>query len=416
MRYSKLIGKTLKQTPKDEEGKSAQLLVQAGYIRKEIAGAYIMLPLGLRVLKNIEQIIREEMEAIGGQEMQLTALQNPATWKKTGRFSDAVVDNWFKTELKNGTVVPLAITHEEPLTELMSKMVSSYKDLPIYPFQFQTKFRNELRARGGLLRVREFLMKDLYSFSKTQEEHDTFYEKAKKAYEKIWDRLGIGDITYYTFASGESFSKFSHEFQTVTAAGEDTVYVDKKKKIAVNREVYTDEVIKELGLNKDNLSEETTIEVGNIFPLGTKFSKALNLKYIDKDGEQKVVIMGSYGIGLGRVMAAIVEVFNDDKGIIWPENIAPYTAHLISLNTDNKNIKDTAEKLYKTLKDNNIDVLFDDRENIAAGVKFADADLIGIPYRLVISEKTKDKIELKKRNEEQNKLLTQEELLSMFSN
>jgi len=416
MRYSKIIGKTLKQPPKDEEGKSAQLLVQAGYIRKEIAGAYIMLPLGLRVLKNIEQIIREEMNAIGGQEMQLTALQNPETWKKTGRFSDEVVDNWFKTELKTGTVLPLALTHEEPLTQLISKMVSSYKDLPLYPYQFQTKFRNELRARGGLLRVREFLMKDLYSFSKTQEEHDMFYEKAKKAYEKIWERLGIGDITYYTFASGESFSKFSHEFQTITEAGEDTIYVDKNKKIAVNKEVYQNEIIKELGLKNEDLTEETAIEVGNIFPLGTKFSKALNLNYIDQNGQQQVVIMGSYGIGLGRLMATLVEVFNDETGIIWPESAAPYKAHLISLNTDNKNILDKAEKLYAALKENNIQVLYDDREDTTAGEKFADADLIGIPYRIVISEKTGEKIELKKRNQKETKILDEDELLSMFSN
>lgn len=416
MRYSKLIGKTLKQTPKDEEGISAQLLVQAGYIRKEIAGAYIMLPLGLKVLKNIEQIIREEMNALGGQEMQLTALQNPETWKRTGRFSDDVVDNWFKTELKNGTILPLAITHEEPLTELISKMVSSYKDLPLYPFQFQTKFRNELRARGGLLRVREFLMKDLYSFSRTQAEHDVFYEKAKQAYIKIWDRLGIGDITYFTFASGGSFSKFSHEFQTITEAGEDTIYVDESKKIAINKEVYEDEIIKELGLQKEDLVEKTAIEVGNIFPLGTKFSKALNLNYIDEEGEQQVAIMGSYGIGIGRVMATIVEVFNDKNGIIWPENVAPYKVHLISLNTDNENILKKAESFYNTLIENEIEVLYDDRENTSAGEKFAVADLIGLPYRLVISEKSGDKIELKKRKEKETKLLTQENLLSMFSN
>ncbi len=349
MRYSQIIGKTKKDAPKDEESVSAQLLIRGGFIHKEISGVYTFLPLGLRVLNKIVQIIREEMVAIDGQEMSLTSLQNPEVWKKTGRYDDEVVDIWFKTKFKNGTETCLAITHEEPLTNLMVQQIDSYKDLPVYAFQFQTKFRNEVRPKGGLLRVREFLMKDLYSFDKTKEDHEKYYERAKQAYIKIWDRLGIGESTYLTFASGGSFSKFSHEFQTVCDTGEDTVYLDRKKGIAVNKEVYNEDVLSELGIKKEELEEVKAIEVGNIFPLGTKFSDALGLYYTDEQGNKNPVIMGSYGIGPGRAMATVVELKHDDKGIIWPENISPYKVTLIGLNLENNDIKDFAENLYKKL-------------------------------------------------------------------
>jgi len=411
MRYSQIIGKTKKDAPKDEESISAQLLLRGGFIHKEIAGVYTYLPLGLKVLNKIVQVIREEMEAIDGQEMSLTALQNPETWKKTGRYDDDVVDIWFKTKFKNGTETCLAITHEEPLTNLMVQQIDSYKDLPLYAFQFQTKFRNEIRAKGGLLRVREFLMKDLYSFDKTKEDHEKYYERAKQAYIKIWERLGIGDDTYVTFASGGSFSKFSHEFQTVCETGEDTVYLDRKKKIAINKEVLNDEVLNELGVNKNDLEEVRAIEVGNIFPLGTKFSDALGLYYTDEKGEKKPVIMGSYGIGPGRVMATIVELKHDDKGIIWPENIAPYKVMLIGLNLEDIALRKRAESIYGLLKANKIEVLYDDREDVTAGQKFADCDLLGIPYRVIVSQKTGFKIELKKRTENSTQEISAEELL-----
>lgn len=411
MRYSQIIGKTKKDAPKDEESISAQLLLRGGFIHKEIAGVYTYLPLGLKVLNKIVQVIREEMEAIDGQEMSLTALQNPETWKKTGRYDDDVVDIWFKTKFKNGTETCLAITHEEPLTNLMVQQIDSYKDLPLYAFQFQTKFRNEIRAKGGLLRVREFLMKDLYSFDKTKEDHEKYYERAKQAYIKIWERLGIGDDTYVTFASGGSFSKFSHEFQTVCETGEDTVYLDRKKKIAINKEVLNDEVLNELGVNKNDLEEVKAIEVGNIFPLGTKFSDALGLYYTDEKGEKKPVIMGSYGIGPGRVMATIVELKHDDKGIIWPENIAPYKVMLIGLNLEDIALRKRAESIYGLLKANKIEVLYDDREDVTAGQKFADCDLLGIPYRVIVSQKTGFKIELKKRTENSTQEISAEELL-----
>jgi len=414
MRYSQIIGKTKKDAPKDEESISAQLLLRGGFIHKEIAGVYTYLPLGLRVLNKIVQIIREEMEAIDGQEMSLTALQNPEVWKKTGRYDDGVVDIWFKTKFKNGTETCLAITHEEPLTNLMVQQINSYKDLPLYAFQFQTKFRNEMRAKGGLLRVREFLMKDLYSFDKTKEDHEKYYERAKQAYIKIWERLGIGDETYITFASGGSFSKFSHEFQTVCETGEDTIYLDKKKKIAINKEVYNDEVLAELEIDKNNLEEVRAIEVGNIFPLGTKFSDALGLSYTDEDGEKKPVIMGSYGIGPGRVLATIVELRNDEKGIVWPENISPYKVMLVGLNLENEEVKKQAEELYEKLISLGIEVLYDDRKDVTAGQKFADCDLVGIPCRLVVSQKTEGKVEIKKRDENETKLLTDIELLNFF--
>lgn len=387
MRQSQLFTRTRKSAPKDEVSKNAQLLIRGGFIHKEMAGAYSLLPLGLRVFNNIVQVIREEMNAIGGQEITLTALQSPALWSKTGRWQDDAVDIWFKTKLKDGAELGLAPTHEEPLTALMTEYISSYKDLPRYVYQFQTKFRNELRAKSGVLRTREFVMKDLYSFSRSEAEFRMFYEECAKAYERVFKRAGIGDRTYRTFASGGSFSKFSDEYQMLCDAGEDIVYVHKKKKIAVNKEVYQDEVLAELGLKKEELEEEKAIEVGNIFPLGTRFSDALKLTYKDEKGNETPVIMGSYGIGPGRLMGAIVEALSDEKGMIWPAEVAPFPVHLIAIAGGNKDIVAEADRLYELLTDNGIETLYDDRD-VRAGEKFADADLIGIPTRLVVSEKT----------------------------
>jgi prolyl-tRNA synthetase len=412
MRYSQLIGKTKKDAPKDETSISAQLLIRAGFINKEIAGVYEFLPLGLRVLNKVVQIIREEMLAIDGQELIMTAIQNPETWKQSGRWDDSVVDIWFKTILKNGTEVGLATTCEEPLTKLMTQQIASYKDLPLYAFQFQTKFRNELRPKGGLLRTREFLMNDLYSFNKTKEDFEVYYERAKQAYIKIWERLGIGDQTFVTFASGGSFSKFSHEFQTVCESGEDTIYLDRKRGIAINKEVLNDEVLKELGVDKKDVEEVRAIEVGNIFPLGTKFSDALGLNYIDEYGKKKPVVMGSYGIGPARVMATIVELMHDKNGMVWPKNISPFDLHLVGLNLDDKSVSKKATEVYETLLRSGVGVLFDDREETTPGAKFADADLVGITYRAVVSPSTKDKVELKKRNEEKTELVSIEELVN----
>lgn len=403
MRQSELFTKTIKEAPKEEASLNAKLLIRGGFVHKEMAGVYVFLPLGLRVLNKIIGIIREEMNALGGQELFLSSLQDPAVWRKSGRWDDKVVDIWFKTKLKNETEIGLANTHEEALTFLMREFISSYRDLPRYVYQFQTKFRNELRAKSGIMRVREFIMKDLYSFSRTEKEFREFYEKCADSYMKIFTRAGIGEYTYRTFASGGSFSKFSDEFQTVSATGEDTVYVDRKKKIAVNKEIYNEEVLKELGMKKDGLVEEKAIEVGNIFPLGTKYSQALGLNYKDEDGSIKPVIMGSYGIGPGRLMGAIVEIFNDEKGIIWPKSVSPFQLHLISL----RGGQEAAEKLYNDFLKENVEVLYDDRQDKSAGEKFADADLIGIPSRIVISERTlaQDSVEIKKRSEKEEKLV-----------
>src|SRR3989344_254601 len=387
MRQSQLFTKTRKHAPKDEVAKNAQLLIRGGFIHKEMAGVYSYLPLGLRVFKRIEQIIREEMNAIGGQEMTLTALQSPAAWQKTGRWDDAAIDVWCKTELKGGGELGLGTTHEEPLTELMTEYVESYKDLPKYVYQSQTKFRNERRAKSGIMRTREFVMKDLYSFSRDEKEFREFYEKCAGAYKRIFDRAGIGGKTFRTFASGGSFSKYSDEFQTLCEAGEDTIYVHEKKGIAVNKEVHTDEVLKDLGLKREDLQEKKAIEVGNIFPLGTRFSDVLGLQYKDEGGKETPVVMGSYGIGPGRLMGAIVEVLSDEKGIVWPLEVAPFAVHLVAITGGNGDVKAESDRLYELLKENNIEVLYDDRD-ARAGEKFADSDLLGIPKRLVVSEKT----------------------------
>lgn len=397
MLYSKLIGQSKKQAPKDEESVNAQLLIKGGFIEKEIAGVYAFLPMGLRVMNKIMQVIREEMDAIGGQELLLGTLQNPEIWKKTGRWSEDTIDVWFKTEMANGTEVGLATTHEEPLTEIMSRRVQSYKDLPLYAYQFQTKFRNEVRAKSGLLRTREFIMKDLYSFNTDQESMEAFYEESIKAYHKVFARLGLGEKTYLTFADGKPFSKYSHEFQTVCETGEDTIYLSEEKEIAVNKEVFLDEVLRDLELKKSDLQEVRAIEVGNIFKLGTKYATALGLKYTDEEGREHPVVMGSYGIGPARCMATVVELYHDEKGIIWPESLAPYQIHLIGLNMEEKETAKQAAAVYQALQDAGIEVLFDDRLEITAGEKFADADLVGCPFRAVVSQKTEKKVELKKR-------------------
>jgi len=415
MRQSNLFTKTKKESPSDEVSLNAELLIKAGFINKEMAGVYSYLPLGLRVMKKIENIIREEMNAIGGQEMKTSIFQNKETWEKSGRWSDDVVDNWFKTKLKNGGELGLSFTNEEAHANILKQYINSYKDLPVYPYDFKDIFRNETRSKSGILRGREFYWKALYSFSKDEEEHNVFYEKAKLAYKNIFGRVGIGHLTYLTFASGGTFSKFSHEFQTLTGVGEDTIYIDENKGIAINQEVYNDEVMASLDLKKEELVEKRGIEVGNIFSLGTKFSEPFDLKYKNQNGEEKLVIMGSYGIGLGRLMGTIVEVLSDDKGIIWPETVAPFTVHLLVLGNDEK-ILEEAKSLYEDLLLKGIEVLFDDRIDISAGEKFADSDLIGIPYRVVVSKRSLEDggYEIKKRIEDKGKNVNKDELLDLL--
>jgi prolyl-tRNA synthetase len=415
MRQSKLFTKTKKEAPADEVSKNAELLIRGGFIHKEMAGVYSYLPLGLRVLNKIENIIREEMNAVGGTEMKTAVLQNKEIWEKSNRWDDEIVDTWFKTKLKSGGEIGLSFTNEEAYSNFLKQYISSYKDLPIYPYDFKNIFRNEVRSKSGIMRGREFYWNALYSFSKDEKEHKDFYEKIKVAYHNVFKRSGIGHITYLTFASGGSFSQFSHEFQTIISVGEDIIYLDENSGVAINKEVYNDETINQLGLDKAKLVEKRAVEVGNIFSLGTKFSTPFDLKYRDEKGDENLVIMGSYGIGLSRLMGTIVEALADDKGIIWPESVAPFKVHLLSLG-DDESVKKEADKIYDELLKNNIEVLFDDRGEMSPGEKFADADLLGMPYRLVVSLRSmKDNgIEIKKRNEEKGKVVSLEELLEIL--
>jgi len=416
MKQSQLFTKTKKEAPADEVSKNAEFLLRGGFIHKEMAGVYDYLPLGLRVLKKIENIIREEMNAIGGQEILMTTLQNPETWKKSNRWDDSVVDNWFKSKLVSGGDVGIANTHEEPITDMLRHFISSYKDLPLYLYQIQTKFRNELRAKSGIMRVKEFAMKDLYSFSKNEEEFKKFYEQCANAYMKIFTRVGIGHRTYRTLAAGGSFtSGLTDEFQTISSAGEDIIYIDEEKNLAINKDVYNDENLEKNGFNKEKLKEEKAIEVGNILPLGTKYGDAMGLSYLDEKGAGQKIIMGSYGIGLGRLMGAVVETLADDKGIIWPLSIAPFHVHLLLLGED-EGVAKEASLVYEALSRAGVEVLFDDRLEVSAGEKFADADLLGMPLRAVVSARSiKDGgIEIKKRTEEKGEIVSTEELLTLL--
>lgn len=406
MKYTDSLIKTRKQASKETESINAELLTRAGFVDQSMAGVYTYLPLGLRVYNKIEAIIREEMEAMGGQEVLMPVLQVKDNWEKTGRWDS--LDDLFKfTSFYSKIETALGPTHEETIAPLAKKYIFSYKDLPKYLFQIQTKFRDEKRAKAGLLRGREFIMKDLYSFHASEKDLDDYYNKMKEAYLKIFARVGIAEKTYLTYASGGSFSKYSHEFQTETPAGEDTIYLCGKCKVAINKEIIEEQKMCP-ECQSTELKELKGIEVGNIFKLGTKYSKPFELKYVDENNKEQDVVMGCYGIGLGRLMGTVVEIFHDERGIIWPASVAPYQVHLIDLDGKNKE----AKELYAELQKAGVEVLWDNREE-SAGVKLADADLLGIPYRVVVSEKTEKagKYELKARAEKETKLVDKEELL-----
>jgi prolyl-tRNA synthetase len=411
MRLSKLFTKTSKTVPADEISKNAQLLIRAGFIHKEMAGVYAYLPLGLRVLENIKRIVREEMNSVGGQELMMTTLQPKELWEKTDRWDDAKVDNWFKTKLVNGTELGVGLTHEEPIVDAVSSFVNSYKDLPFAVYQIQNKFRNELRAKSGLLRGREFLMKDMYTFSRDQQQHDNEYEKVVEAYGRVFDRLGLGDITYRTYSDGGIFtSKFSDEFQTISEMGEDIIYVDEANKIAINECIMTDENLSKLNIDKNNLVKRKGSEVANTFHLESKYTDALGVYYSDEKGARQSIIMGCYGIGVSRLMGTIAEIFSDEKGLIWPESVAPAKVYLIGIGSDEAASK--TEELYKELTDKGIDVLYDDRD-MRPGQKFADCELMGIPYRVTVSDRglSAGNYELVSRKDGQQLLLTHDQLL-----
>ena len=412
MRLSKNFTRTIKQAPADEVARNAQLLIRAGYVHKTMAGVYSYLPLGLKVVENIKQIVREEMNKIDSQELVMSTLQRKETWQETGRWSDELVDVWFKSHLQDGTEVGFGWTHEEPIVDLLRNYLKSYKDLPISVYQFQNKLRNELRAKSGIMRGREFVMKDMYSVHASKEDLDKYYNAVIEAYKRCYDRFGIGDETYVTFASGGAFTKFSHEFQTICDAGEDYIYLHRGKNIAVNEEVL-DEAVKELGIDRSELERVKTAEVGNIFNFGTQKSEEMRLVFTDADGVEQYAYMGSYGIGITRVMGVIVEKFADDKGLVWPENIAPAKVYLVQIGSQSRS---TADELYQKLQSAGIETIYDDRDE-RPGIKFADAELLGIPYRVTVSDRLLDdgKWEVSTRQTGEQRLLTADELLATLN-
>lgn len=410
MRLSQLFTKTSKTAPADEVAKNAQLLIKAGYVYKVMAGVYAYTPLGLRVLENIKQIVREEMNTIGGQELIMSSLQKKETWEETGRWDDEAVDVWFKSKLKDDTEVGFGWSHEEAIIEMVKQYLTSYKDLPINVYQFQTKLRNELRAKSGIMRGREFIMKDMYSCSIDAAQHEIFYNQTIEAYNRVFSRLGIGKDTYMTFASGGAFTQFSHEFQTICDAGEDVIYLHRQKNIAINEEVLNDRTVADLGIKRDELEKVKTAEVGNIFNFGTQKSEDTKFTFTNAKGEKQFVHLGSYGIGVTRLMGVIVEKFADEKGIVWPVAVAPARVYLVCIKGERSTAQ--ADELYTMLTEKNIEVLYDDRD-MRPGEKFADSELMGIPYRITVSDRLveQEKYEFTERASGTTKLLTRDELL-----
>ena len=406
MKQSTLFTKTRKDISAKEQSINAQLLERGGYVSKLMAGVFTYLPLGWRVLQKIEDIVRDSMNELGAQELLMPALQPKEPWQITGRWDD--VDVLYKLKVGDRDFC-LGPTHEEVITPLADQFITSYKDLPRAVYQIQTKFRNEARPKSGLLRGREFRMKDLYSFHTTKEDLDRYYDDVKAMYVRIFKRCGLGDITYFTYASGGSFSKYSHEFQTVTPYGEDTIFICTPCHVAINHEII-DEQSTCPECNSSELVEKKSIEVGNIFKLQTRFSEPFDLTYVDSNDKEHHVPMGCYGLGTSRLMGAIVEALHDDKGICWPLTVAPYTIHLLLL-SQTAETKTQAQELYEQLQKKGYEVLFDDRD-VRPGQKFADADLIGIPVRLVISDKTRElqRVEFKHRSDVDASLLPLDEL------
>lgn len=414
MRLSENFTKTRKQAPADEASLNAQLLIRAGYVYKVMAGVYAYTPLGLRVIENLKQIVREEMNGLGAQELLMTGLQNKQNWEQTGRWDDKVVDIWFKSKLQDGTEVGFGWSHEEPILEMLRQYIASYNDFPISVYQFQTKMRNELRAKSGIMRGREFLMKDMYSLHATEEDMNHYYDKVIDSYHRIFHKLGIGHETYITFASGGAFTKFSHEFQTLCEAGEDVLYVSEDKSVAVNEEVLA-EAASELGIDKSSLAAAKTAEVGNIFKFGTEKSQQMKIFFNDRDGSQKPFYLASYGIGISRLMGVLVEKFADNNGIVWPAQVAPYQIVLCRIGSSAEVVK-AADSLYELLQKKGTAVLYDDRD-IRPGEMLADADLLGIPHRVVVSEKTVQakQFEYKARIAKHAKMVSKEELFGLLA-
>lgn len=392
MKQSQLFFKTRKEVPADADSINASYLIRAGFVHKHMAGVYALLPLGHLVYRKIENIIRQEMDAVGGQEILMNVLQPKELWEETDRWESAI-DVFYKLKDSRGKELNLAPTHEEEVTDIVRKNINSYKDLPIALYQIQTKFRNETRVKSGLLRGREFVMKDMYSFSESHEQHDGFYKKVIPAYFNVFKRLGL-DVKLVE-ASGGIFSKYSHEFQVITPVGEDTIYYCDKCDFAQNKEIAEVKESDSCPKCGGRIKIDRGIEVGNIFPLKNRFSSPMKATFLDKDGKEKDFIMGCYGIGITRSLATIVEVYYDStkNKMIWPEEVSPYKVHLLSLNKNviiensGRSVGEEADKLYEKLIKDGVEVLYDDRD-ISAGEKFAEADLIGCPKRIIVSEKS----------------------------
>jgi prolyl-tRNA synthetase len=403
MKYSNLFGKTLREAPGEEVSTNAKLLIRAGFIDKLMAGSFTLLPLGFRVKEKIEQIVREEMNATGANEMLMPLLHPKEIWNETGRWETAKeVMYQFEKDKKE---YALSFTHEEIVLDVIRKKISTYKDLPVKVYHFSTKFRDEPRAKSGILRGREFLMKDLYSAHLTAEDLDKYYWEVADAYLKIFKRFDI-DAKIVEAAGGVFTDNHTHEFQVLCDQGEDTVYYCPKCDFAQNDEIATVKLDDKCPKCKEgSIRQSRAIEIGNIFKFGTVYSDKMGVSVTDKDGAKKSLHFASYGIGITRMIGTLVELFHDDKGIIWPKSVAPYQVHLVSIQSNEK-----ADKIYEHLEKEGIEVIYDDRE-VGPGQKFADADLIGIPYRFVISQRTGDKIEFKERSKEKTELLTLDEIL-----
>ncbi len=402
VRYSKLFGKTLRNFPTDETSKNAKLLIKGGFINKRMAGVYEILPLGKRVISKIENIVREEIDAIDGQEVSMSVLQPKELWSETDRW-EKLKGAMYQFKDSSGKDVGLGFTHEEPMISMVRDRVASYKNLPLYLYQIQTKFRDEPRPRSGLIRGREFLMKDLYSFTTSKEGLDEYYEAVAQAYKKVFDRIGLETI--YTEAAGGVFtSENTHEFQVLTDGGEDTIFHCENGDFSENKEIAKVKEGDKCPKDGGKIKESRGVEVGNIFRFGDEMSKKMNFNFKDKDGRDKPIFLGSYGLGITRSMATIVEVHSDDSGIVWPETVAPYKIHLINLGEEK--VRKEADKIYEKLSKSGVEVLYDDRKE-SAGIKLADADIIGLPERWVVSEKTlkEDSVETKKRVEKDTKLV-----------
>ena len=413
MRQSKLFTKTRKSAPKDEVARNAQLLIRAGYIHKEMAGVYSYLPLGARVLAKIESIIREEMNSIGGQEIRMATLHPSENWKKTGGWDG--VDVLFKIQSRTEKEYAIGSSEEEIVTPIAQEYATSYKDLPVAIYQIGQKYRDELRAKSGIMRGREFGMKDMYSFHTDQEDFDKFYEVAKKAYLKVFTRAGLN--AKVTEASGGAFTtKLSYEFMVLTEAGEDDIFYCPSCTHCVNVEVAKEkEGATCPKCKKGELAKARAAEVGNVFDLGMKYPKSFDFTYKDKNGKEQRPIVGCYGIGTTRLMGTVVEVLSDEKGIVWPKSLSPVDVHLIAIGGGHKEVEKEAERIYELLQENALEALYDDRD-VRAGEKFADSDLIGIPSRIVVSEKTMASggVEMVDRASGKSKFVSESDLLAQL--